>query len=51
MSRLSERMLVAAAVLEEASELYEAYDATRYSWCAEDLRREAVHVESGEDDQ
>lgn len=43
---LSVRMREAADVLEEASELYRAAEPVAYAWSAEDLRREAKHVES-----
>ncbi len=42
---LSARMREAAQVLVEVSELYEAFDPHKYPWCAEELLREAAHVE------
>lgn len=42
---LPARMREAARVLIEVSELFEAFDPRKYPWCAEELLREAAHVE------
>lgn len=46
---LAERMREAANTLEEASELYDAFDKANHPWTATDLRREATHVENEEE--
>lgn len=45
MKPLHERMREAADVVEEVSELYEAFNPATYSWTAAELRLEATHVE------
>ena len=43
---LSARMREAAATLVEVSELFEAFCPEKYPWTAEELLREADHVEA-----
>ena len=42
---LADEMRSAAQTLEAVSGLYSAHNPTQYPWSAEDLRREAPHVE------
>lgn len=48
MTPLHARMLDAADTLETVSRLYDAYMPSAYPWSAQDLRREALHVEAEE---
>lgn len=48
MTPLYARMRDAADTLETVSRLYDAYMPSAYPWSAQDLRREALHVEAEE---
>ncbi len=43
---LADEMRTAADTLEAVSGLYEAFEPVKYPWSAEELRREAEHVEA-----